>query len=221
MSERNKQKRSGSPADDVSDAIRRVEESLEKLSTVVREEVKQGFSEETASAFQSTADGIDRAARKFRRRSSKRRRTGEASRERDEGWESFEKPRLRRSVDKRMIAGVCAGLAEYWGVETWVPRVVTVVGAVFMPHVVILVYLVAWILLPRSDNPRRPRNRRRPDISSHEPVAPELGGRYAWRRSLRTLQRAFAEIDRRIRDIEAAVTDPSFSVRREFGKLGE
>ena len=222
MSDRDEHRRSNSRTDDdVSAAVRRVEESLEKLSRVVRDDVKQGFSRETAGAFHSTADGIDRATRRFRRHSSRRSRRREERRERNRGWESFERPRLRRSVENRMLAGVCAGLAEYWGIETWVARVGTIVAAMFLPHLAIAAYVVAWILLPRSDDPKRRRSRRRPDISSHEPVAPELGGRHAWRRSLRTLQRAFDEIDRRIRNMEATVTDRSFSVRREFGKLGE
>ena len=139
----------------------------------------------------------------------------------DTGWESFERPRLMRSVERKVIAGVCGGLADYWGTEPWVVRVSAVIGALFFPHLLIGAYIIAWVFLPRADDERWRRRSRRPDISNHDPMAPEFGGRHAFKKSLRTLQRAFREIDRRIRNLEEAVTDPSFGVRREFGKLND
>lgn len=219
-----RRKRNARP-DDVSDAVRRVEESIERLFKVVRDEVKEGLSSESARAFRHTADGIDRTARSFERSSAHRRRKrqrrddGHHEDRRDTGWESFERPRLVRSVERKIIAGVCGGLAEYWGTEPWVVRVVAIIIALFFPHLLFAAYIIAWILLPRADDERWRRRSRRPDVSSHEPIAPEFGGRHAFRKSLRTLQRAFREIDRRIRNLEEVVTDPSFGVRREFGKL--
>ena len=212
--------------DDVSDAIGRVEESIERLFKVVRDEVKEGLSSESARAFRSTAEGIDRTARSFERNSARRRRKRRQAddhydEKRDTGWESFDRPRLIRSVDRKIIAGVCGGLADYWGTEPWVVRVFAIIAALFFPHLLIAAYIIAWVLLPRADDERWRRRPRRPDISSHDPIAPEFGGRYAFKKSLRTLQRAFREIDRRIRNLEEAVTDPSFGVRREFGKLDD
>ena len=204
--------------------MRRVEESLERLFRAVGEEVRHGFSGETARAFRSTAEGIDRTARKFEHGRRKRQRRGEGREDNeaaDTGWESFERPRLVRSADRKVFAGVCGGFADYWDTEPWVVRLFAVVGALFFPHLVIGAYVLAWIILPRADNVRRRRGSRRPDVSSHDPMAPEFGGRHAFRKSLRTLQRAFREIDRRIRNLEEVVTDPSFGVRREFGKLND
>ena len=134
-------------------------------------------------------------------------------------WKSFDKPRLMRDMERKKIAGVCAGLASYWGTETWVVRVATVVAGLFFAQVVIIAYIIAWLLLPRSDDAHRGERTRRPDVSNHDPVAPEFGGRYAGRKSLRTLAKAFQEIDRRIGKLEQVVTDPNFSVYREFNKL--
>jgi len=138
---------------------------------------------------------------------------------RDRGWESFNRPRLVRDRERKKIAGVCAGLAGYWGVETWVVRVATVVAGLFFAQVVLIAYIIAWIVLPRSDEAHRQERARRPDVSSHDPVAPEFGGRYAGRISLRTLSKAFQEIDRRIQKLEQTVTDSNFRARREFNKL--
>lgn len=58
------------------------------------------------------------------------------------------KKRLRLSRN-RMLRGVCAGLAEYYGVEPLFVRlfyVLTSAASVFVPG--ILIYLVLWMLMP-------------------------------------------------------------------------
>jgi phage shock protein C len=58
-----------------------------------------------------------------------------------------EQKRLYRSQDDRMIAGVCAGLAEYMDVDPTLVRLAMVLftlvgGSGF------LVYVIAWIIMP-------------------------------------------------------------------------
>ena len=64
----------------------------------------------------------------------------------------MDKPRrLTRSRDK-MIAGVCAGIAEYFGWEVTLFRVVYVVVSILsVAFPGILVYLVLWVVMPRPD----------------------------------------------------------------------
>ena len=59
--------------------------------------------------------------------------------------------RLTRSQNK-MIAGVCAGIAEYFGWEVTLFRVVFVVVSILsVAFPGILVYLVLWVVMPRPD----------------------------------------------------------------------
>ena len=59
--------------------------------------------------------------------------------------------RLTRSRNK-MIAGVCAGIAEYFGWEVTLFRVVYVVVSILsVAFPGILVYLVLWVVMPRPD----------------------------------------------------------------------
>ena len=59
--------------------------------------------------------------------------------------------RLTRSRNK-MIAGVCAGIAEYFGWEITLFRVVFVVVSILSAAFPgILVYLVLWVVMPRAD----------------------------------------------------------------------
>jgi len=59
--------------------------------------------------------------------------------------------RLTRPRENRMIAGVCAGLAEYMNLDVSVVRllfvVIMLVTAVFPMG---LFYLIAWIIIPEE-----------------------------------------------------------------------
>lgn len=59
---------------------------------------------------------------------------------------------LRRSRSDRMIAGVCGGLAHFFGLSPTNVRilyaVVSVVSAAFPG---IIVYLILWLLMPLED----------------------------------------------------------------------
>ena len=57
--------------------------------------------------------------------------------------------RLRRSQTDRWIAGVCGGLARLTGVESWVWRLLFVLGLLF-GGVTIFVYAVLWMFVPRE-----------------------------------------------------------------------
>ncbi len=59
--------------------------------------------------------------------------------------------RLYRSSRNRMIAGVCGGIAEYFGIDPTVVRFGYVILSVFSAAFPgILVYLIAWLLIPRD-----------------------------------------------------------------------
>ena len=58
--------------------------------------------------------------------------------------------RLVRRTDDRMVAGVCSGVADYFGVDVTLVRLVTVLGAIFGFGSLILAYVVAWALLPEE-----------------------------------------------------------------------
>jgi phage shock protein PspC (stress-responsive transcriptional regulator) len=58
-------------------------------------------------------------------------------------------PPLRRSRDKRMIAGVMGGIAEHFGLDVTLLRVIYVVVSILsaaFPGA--LIYLLLWILIP-------------------------------------------------------------------------
>lgn len=55
--------------------------------------------------------------------------------------------KLVRPKNDRMIAGVCAGLGNYFGVDPTIIRILFVLFAIFVGGG-ILVYIILWIVLP-------------------------------------------------------------------------
>ena len=47
-----------------------------------------------------------------------------------------------------MVAGVCAGLADYFGMDVTLVRVIVAVIAVITGGVGVLAYLAAWAIIP-------------------------------------------------------------------------
>jgi phage shock protein C len=66
--------------------------------------------------------------------------------------EPVEPKKLRRSRSDRMVAGVCAGLAEYFSVDPVLVRLVFVLLALAGGPGVLL-YIVLWIIMPEDTAP--------------------------------------------------------------------
>jgi len=57
---------------------------------------------------------------------------------------------LVRPRTGRKIAGVCAGVAEYFDIDVTVVRVVWLIVALMPPTVGLCAYIVAWIVMPKE-----------------------------------------------------------------------
>ena len=60
--------------------------------------------------------------------------------------------RLTRSVADKRIAGVCGGLAEYFGVDSTAVRLLWAILSILCGAVIggVLAYIVAWLIIPRA-----------------------------------------------------------------------
>ncbi len=58
--------------------------------------------------------------------------------------------RLSRPREDRKVAGVCAGIARYMGVDVTLVRVLMVVLAIWPPLVGVIVYVVCWAVMPND-----------------------------------------------------------------------
>lgn len=55
---------------------------------------------------------------------------------------------LHKTDNGKMLAGVCAGLAETTGLPVWLFRLIFVLGN-FLPGPGLFVYVILWVLLPK------------------------------------------------------------------------
>jgi len=58
--------------------------------------------------------------------------------------------KLFRSKKSRMIAGVCGGIGEYFGVDPTAIRILWVIFTLFSIGAGILAYIIAWIIVPEG-----------------------------------------------------------------------
>jgi phage shock protein C len=58
--------------------------------------------------------------------------------------------RLERSMRDKKIAGVCAGVAHYFGVDVTLVRLIWVVLVFIPPSIGLIAYIVAWIVMPKG-----------------------------------------------------------------------
>ncbi|NKC01134.1 MAG: PspC domain-containing protein [Pseudomonadales bacterium] len=57
------------------------------------------------------------------------------------------KRKITLDKDNAWIFGVCAGVGDYLNLDAAIVRVIGIVGALFMPKVMVAGYLVAWLIL--------------------------------------------------------------------------
>ena len=153
---------------------------------------------------------------------------------------------LMRDPERGKIGGVCAGLANYFGVETWVVRLIAVTGLIFLPSVVFPAYWIAFFVMDKPGSRRRRQRdhsrggqsfpnekqdmqtafehwdgrppRRRNSRRDASP-APELGHRLSPRRSLRHVRADFDQIELRLRRIETHITSGRYELQRELSRI--
>ncbi len=62
---------------------------------------------------------------------------------------AVERPPFSRPRRRRVIAGVCAGIARHYGWSRWLVRVGFIVSCL-LPGPQIVLYIALWILMPKD-----------------------------------------------------------------------
>ncbi|MDD3038198.1 PspC domain-containing protein [Bacteroides sp.] len=61
----------------------------------------------------------------------------------------MENKKLTRSSN-RMIAGVCSGIAEYFGWDITLLRIVYILATFFTAFAGVIIYVILWIVMPEK-----------------------------------------------------------------------
>jgi len=118
--------------------------------------------------------------------------------------------RLYRNPRRGWIAGVCAGIADYFGVSAGLVRLLTVISLIAFTLPTFAAYVIAALVLER-----RPENLQ----ASREEEAFWRSVRLEPSRTAHDLTRKFQDMERRLRAAEAKVTSSEFKLRRQFRDL--
>jgi phage shock protein C len=119
--------------------------------------------------------------------------------------------RLWRDRDRGIIAGVCAGIAAYVGVEPIVVRLVVVLGLIFFFPPTIVAYVILAIVL----RPKPPTLYASPE---EEAFWRSVGTAPA--DTFHSLKRKFADLETRLGQMESQVASGDFDLHRKFRDLG-
>lgn len=107
--------------------------------------------------------------------------------------------------------GVCAGIADYTGIDVTIVRIGFVVAMIMGSGAPLLVYLAAGFIAPV-----KPR-----ELSYDTPDDAKFwqGVRASPRRTVRDVRSKFRDIDRRLADVETYVTSSNNRLSREIEQL--
>lgn len=122
-------------------------------------------------------------------------------------------PRTKFYLDKHNAKwmGVCAGIADYTGIDVTVVRIGMVVGTILGSGALIVVYVAAGLIAPKK--PRELEDQTPDDAKFWQRV------RASPTRTVRDVRSKFRQIDRRLADVETYVTSSNSSLSREIEKL--
>lgn len=118
--------------------------------------------------------------------------------------------RLYRIPDQGIIGGVCAGVADYFGVATGLVRLALVLAVIFFTPLVLVGYLVARLLMPV-----RPTTVYRDE----QDEAFWRGVTIKPDNTLASLNQRFRKMEKRVADMEAHVTTNEFELSRQIRNL--
>ncbi|MGY6588279.1 MAG: envelope stress response membrane protein PspC [Wenzhouxiangella sp.] len=120
---------------------------------------------------------------------------------------SNERHRLYRDKDRALLAGVCAGLADWLGFNRTALRIIVALLALPFTAVMVIGYLALWILIPK-----RPRSLYRDD----EEAAFWSEVRRSPRDSVGQLNGRFRQLDERLQRMETWLTSSEYRIDREL-----
>ena len=126
------------------------------------------------------------------------------------GYETIARRKFYRSRDRAVCGGVCAGLADYFGFNLKMTRVLAVFAFFMAMPVTLIAYFVTVFLVPAASS-----GDREPDYD------PEFRKalRSAPRQTLGDVRRRFQSLDSRLARLERYVTSSRFNLDQEFKKL--
>jgi len=139
---------------------------------------------------------------------------------------------LYRNPSEGKIAGVCAGIANYFGWETWLVRILVVSGVLLGMGWFIVIYIAAWFILDKKSGTtekfsrKSKKNKAKTNVDSNGFSTESIKVKSRiWqageppKQAFHDIRKKYKTLERELRLIEHYVTSPEFTVSREINKL--
>jgi phage shock protein C len=154
---------------------------------------------------------------------------------------------LYRLPNEGKVAGVCAGIAEYFNLETWLVRIIMITGVLFSGAIFVIGYIAAWFILDARPGTEKSSKRQRQSRRSRsakeewqesweqEDIDEQVRSRFkerpievkekVWqageppRQAFHDITGQFDDLEKRLQNLETYVTSPEFTVSREIDRL--
>ena len=124
-------------------------------------------------------------------------------------YASMPNRRFHRNADKAMLGGVCAGIAEYFGFNLCVTRILALIAFFAMP-LTIVAYLALVVLIPSVSVK---------DLPAPADPAFRKAVRSSPTQTMSDVRSRFKSLDRRLARLEKHVTSSRYQLDREFDRL--
>ena len=125
-------------------------------------------------------------------------------------YDSIPRRRFYRNRDKACIAGVCAGLADYFGFNLRVTRILAFISLLMAFPITMLAYIGAVLLFPSR--------REEPVQQDYDPEFRQAL-RASPAQTLSDVRRRFQGLEGRLAKLERYVTSSRFDLDEEFRRL--
>ena len=118
--------------------------------------------------------------------------------------------RFYRNSDKAMLGGVCAGLADYFGFNLRVTRLLVIIAFFMAMPMTVIAYFAIVVLVP-SESPSAKSKQVDPEFLKAVRSSPS--------QTMNDVRSRFKALDRRLARLEKYVTSSRYQLDREFEKL--
>ncbi|WP_417658386.1 envelope stress response membrane protein PspC [Pseudidiomarina sp.] len=125
-----------------------------------------------------------------------------------------ERKTLTRDKANGKIAGVCAGIANYFNIEVWLVRIIAVTALIFSSSFVLVIYIAMWFILDE----KKPQ----PVSHTHHNIGVKTK---VWQageppqRAFQEITQEFNELERSLQKMERYVTSNAYQIDRELDRL--
>ena len=118
--------------------------------------------------------------------------------------------KLYRDPENGKVAGVCAGIADYFTWDVTVVRIVTVIAAISFTLLTLCLYICGALFL-------QPKPRDLYEDMEEEAYWRQY--RKSPRNTMDATKRRFRDLEKKLRKMEAYMTSNKFNLDREFNKM--